>query len=186
MRAKVRCFRMRASACRPSVNSSPVPRSASPKRTRTFSLVTPTLNVSYAPDVFGGTRRQIESLAAQAEYQRFQLEAAYLTLTSNVVVAAVQEASLRGQIAATQDIIKDQAQQLNLVRQRFTSGWRLAGRRADPGGPACADPCDFAAIAEAVGTDTQSAHRARRPVAKPRGGGKIRSGQHASAARTCR
>jgi outer membrane protein TolC len=73
-------------------------------------------------DVFGGTRRQIESLAAQAEYQRFQLEAAYLTLTSNVVVAAVQEASLRGQIAATQDIIKDQAQQLNLVRQRFSLG----------------------------------------------------------------
>ena len=66
--------------------------------------------------MFGGTRRQIESLAAQAEYQRFQLEATYLTLTSNVVVAAVQEASLRGQIAATQDIIKDQAQPLNLVR----------------------------------------------------------------------
>ena len=93
-----------------------------PQQHATFSLVTPTLNVSYAPDVFGGTRRQIESLTAQAEYQRFQLEATYLTLTSNVVVAAVQEASLRGQIAATQDIIKDQAQQLNLVRQRFALG----------------------------------------------------------------
>ena len=51
-------------------------------------------------------RRQIESLAAQAEYQRFELEATYLTLTSNVVVAAVQEASLRGQIAATAGIIR--------------------------------------------------------------------------------
>jgi NodT family efflux transporter outer membrane factor (OMF) lipoprotein len=88
----------------------------------TFGLITPTLNISYAPDVFGGTRRQIESLEAQAEYQRFQLEAAYLTLTSNVVVAAVQEASLRGQIAATQDIIRDQAQALDLVRQRFVLG----------------------------------------------------------------
>jgi NodT family efflux transporter outer membrane factor (OMF) lipoprotein len=88
----------------------------------TFSLVTPSLNVSYAPDVFGGVRREIESLQAQAEFQRFQVEAAYLTLTSNVVVAAVQEASLRGQIAATQDIIRDQAQALNLVRQRFTLG----------------------------------------------------------------
>jgi NodT family efflux transporter outer membrane factor (OMF) lipoprotein len=88
----------------------------------TLSLVTPTLNISYAPDVFGGERRQIESLAAQAEYQRFQLEATYLTLTSNVVVAAVQEASLRGQIDATQDIIKDQAQQLNIVRERFAVG----------------------------------------------------------------
>ena len=88
----------------------------------TLSVVTPTLNVSYAPDVFGGTRRQIESLAAQAENQRFQLEATYLTLTSNVVVAAVQEASLRGQIAATGDIIKDQAQQLDLVQRRYSLG----------------------------------------------------------------
>jgi NodT family efflux transporter outer membrane factor (OMF) lipoprotein len=88
----------------------------------TFGLVTPTLSISYAPDVFGGTRRQIESLTGQAEYQAFQVEATYLTLTSNVVVAAVQEASLRGQIAATQDIIKDQAQQLNLVQRRFALG----------------------------------------------------------------
>ena len=35
-----------------------------------------------------------------------QLEATYLTLTSNVVVAAVNLASLRGQIAATEQIIK--------------------------------------------------------------------------------
>jgi NodT family efflux transporter outer membrane factor (OMF) lipoprotein len=88
----------------------------------TFSLVTPSLNVSYVPDVFGGTRREIESLEAQREYQAFQVEAAYLTLTSNVVVAAVQEASLRGQIAATQDIVADQERQLNLVRQRFVIG----------------------------------------------------------------
>jgi NodT family efflux transporter outer membrane factor (OMF) lipoprotein len=93
-----------------------------PNTHATFGLVTPTLNVSYVPDVFGGTRRQIESLAAQAEYQRFELEATYLTLTSNVVVAAVQEASLRGQIGATQDIIQDQVQALNLVRERFNLG----------------------------------------------------------------
>ena len=52
--------------------------------------------MTYAPDVFGGTRREVESLAATAEFQRFQVEAAYLTLTSNVVTAAVQEASVRG------------------------------------------------------------------------------------------
>jgi NodT family efflux transporter outer membrane factor (OMF) lipoprotein len=93
-----------------------------PSNTATFGLVTPQLNISYAIDVWGGTRRQIESLEAQAEFQRFQLEATYLTLTSNVVVAAVQEASLRGQIAATQDIIRDQAQSLKLVRDRFNLG----------------------------------------------------------------
>ena len=38
---------------------------------------------------------------AEPRASRFQLEATYLTLSSNVVVTAVQEASLRGQIAAT-------------------------------------------------------------------------------------
>ncbi len=88
----------------------------------TFTLTTAALNVSYAPDVFGGVRRQVESLAAQADYERFQLEATYLTLTSNVVVAAVQEASLRGQIAATRDIIRLETNQLDLVRRQFALG----------------------------------------------------------------
>ncbi len=51
------------------------------------------MTVSFAPDVFGGTRRSLESQAAQEEGQLWQLEAAYLTLTSNVVAAAIQEAS---------------------------------------------------------------------------------------------
>jgi len=93
-----------------------------PKLHETLSVVTGNLNIAYAPDVFGGTRRQIESLGAQVDYQRFELEAAYLTLTSNVVVAAVQEASLRGQISATQDIINDQQRGLDLVRSRFGLG----------------------------------------------------------------
>ncbi len=87
-----------------------------------FNLLQSTVNVAYAPDVFGGKRRQIESSQAQADYQRFQLEASYLTLTSNVVTAAVQEASLRGQIAATEDIIKAESQQLQVMREQFQLG----------------------------------------------------------------
>jgi NodT family efflux transporter outer membrane factor (OMF) lipoprotein len=88
----------------------------------TFNLFTTALNVSYSPDVFGGTRRSIEALAAQAEAQRFQLEATYLTLTSNLAGAAVQEASLRGQIAATQQIIKVETDVLGLLRQQRAAG----------------------------------------------------------------
>ncbi len=66
-----------------------------------YSLYTAQLQLSYAPDVFGGTRRAVELTKAQAEQSRFQLEATYLTLTSNVVITAIQEASLRGQIDAT-------------------------------------------------------------------------------------
>jgi NodT family efflux transporter outer membrane factor (OMF) lipoprotein len=87
-----------------------------------FNLYQATVNVSYAPDVFGGQRRQIESTAAVAEYQRFELEATYLTLTANVVTAFVQEASLRGQIAATLDIIKAETDQLTVVKNQFTVG----------------------------------------------------------------
>ena len=65
-----------------------------------------------------GTRREVESLAATAEFQRFQVEAAYLTLTSNVVTAAVQEASVRGQIAATEEIIKIQTGSLDILRKQ--------------------------------------------------------------------
>jgi NodT family efflux transporter outer membrane factor (OMF) lipoprotein len=93
-----------------------------------FNLYQATVNVSYTPDVFGGLRRQIEANAALAEYQRFELEATYLTLTSNVVTAAVQEASLRGQIAATQEIIKAESDQLVVVHNQFEAG---AATRAD-------------------------------------------------------
>jgi NodT family efflux transporter outer membrane factor (OMF) lipoprotein len=88
----------------------------------TFNLFTTQLNVSYTPDVFGGTRRSIEALEAQADSQRFALEATYLTLTSNLAGAAVQEASLRGQIAATLSIIKIETDVLNLMRRQLQYG----------------------------------------------------------------
>ena len=80
------------------------------------------LSVSYAPDVFGGTRRQIESTTAQAEYERFQLEATYLTLTSNVVNTAVSLASIRDQVAATEEIIRIQSGQLDLLQAQRRLG----------------------------------------------------------------
>ena len=65
-----------------------------------FDLWTPQVTVSYVPDVFGLNRRTVESLNAQAEQARFVLLAADITLSANVVAAAIQEASLRGQIDA--------------------------------------------------------------------------------------
>jgi len=88
----------------------------------TYSLYTAQVAVGFTPDVFGGNHRQVESLLGQAEAQRFQLEAAYVTLTSNVVAAAVQEASLRAQIAATHEIIAIVSRSLALVRRQFELG----------------------------------------------------------------
>jgi NodT family efflux transporter outer membrane factor (OMF) lipoprotein len=88
----------------------------------TFNLFTGQVSVSYVPDVFGATRRAVESLDALTEAQYFQLEATYLTLTSNIVVAAVQEASIRGQIKATDQVIKIASDLLDLFRKQRALG----------------------------------------------------------------
>ena len=80
------------------------------------------LTVSYVPDVFGGVRRQIESAQAQAEAQRFVLEATYLTLSANVVNSAVALASLRDQIRGTEEIVRSQESQLELLNTRRRLG----------------------------------------------------------------
>jgi NodT family efflux transporter outer membrane factor (OMF) lipoprotein len=87
-----------------------------------FDIYQATVNVGYVPDVFGGQRRAVEANAAATEYQRFELEATYLTLTANVVTAAIAEASLHDQITATLDIIKVESEQLDVVKHQFDVG----------------------------------------------------------------
>lgn len=83
-----------------------------------YSLFTVGLTISYTLDLFGANRRGAESLEALAEAQCFQLEAAYLSLASNVVAAAIQESSLRAQIEATQRIIAAQRETLDILRRQ--------------------------------------------------------------------
>jgi NodT family efflux transporter outer membrane factor (OMF) lipoprotein len=91
-----------------------------------FTLYTAQLNVSYVPDVFGLNRRTVESLNAHAEQARFAVAAAHLTLSSNLAVAAVQEATLRAQIAATGELIRLNAESLRVLRSQYEAGY--AGR----------------------------------------------------------
>ena len=87
-----------------------------------YTLHTKQISVAYAPDVFGGTRRQVEQLRAVEDGQRFQLEATFLTLTSNLALAAVQEASLRDQIRTTERIVALQKELLGLLKTQLTLG----------------------------------------------------------------
>jgi NodT family efflux transporter outer membrane factor (OMF) lipoprotein len=87
-----------------------------------FTLHTAQLNVSYVPDVWGGNARAVENLDAATEQNLFQLEAAYLTLTSNVVTAAIQEASLRGQIKATERVIAIERHSLDILKRQQQMG----------------------------------------------------------------
>jgi NodT family efflux transporter outer membrane factor (OMF) lipoprotein len=88
-----------------------------------YSLYTPQLSVSYTPDVFGLNRRTVESLAAQQQEARYVLAATHITLSSNVVLAAIQEASLRGQVDATNELIKINMDELNILRDQFAKGY---------------------------------------------------------------
>src|SRR5205085_1320256 len=88
----------------------------------TYSLHSPQVSVAFVADVFGGTRRAIESAEAQAEALAFQREAVYLTLSANIALAAIQEASLRGQIAATRRLIALQTELLGILRRRYNNG----------------------------------------------------------------
>ncbi len=81
------------------------------------------LTVGYVPDVFGANRRQVESAQAQVEMQQLQLEATYITLASNVVAAAIQEASLRAQIEAQLKIVSVNQQALEIVRNQLKLGY---------------------------------------------------------------
>ena len=88
-----------------------------------FDLYTPQVSVSYVPDVFGLNRRTVESLRAQAEQARFALVATHITLSANVAAAAIQEASLRGQIAAAHELLAVNTNMLRILRNQMAKGY---------------------------------------------------------------
>jgi NodT family efflux transporter outer membrane factor (OMF) lipoprotein len=81
------------------------------------------LTVGYVPDVFGLNRRQVESAQAQVDAQKLQLQATYITLASNVVAAAIQEASLRAQLAAMEKIVAGSRETLAIMRNQLKLGY---------------------------------------------------------------
>jgi NodT family efflux transporter outer membrane factor (OMF) lipoprotein len=104
---------------RTSTALTPVPNSGA----TIYQLHTAQLQVSYTLDIWGLNRRMVESLQAQADSQRFQVEAAYLTLVSNIAVAAITEASLRGQIEATNELISINTKMLDILRRQLETGY---------------------------------------------------------------
>jgi NodT family efflux transporter outer membrane factor (OMF) lipoprotein len=93
-----------------------------PQTSPYYNLFTAQLDLTYMPDVFGGTRRALEATRAQVEVTRFELIATYVTLSSNVVTVAVQEASLRGQIAAAERLLALQRQLTETVQRQREIG----------------------------------------------------------------
>ncbi|HUO03246.1 MAG TPA: efflux transporter outer membrane subunit [Rhizomicrobium sp.] len=91
-----------------------------------FNLYQAQLGASWTLDLWGANKRQVEALRAAAEAQHYQLESAYVALTTNVVAAAVQEASLRDQIAATNQMLAAERQILTIEQHQKELG-QIAG-----------------------------------------------------------
>jgi NodT family efflux transporter outer membrane factor (OMF) lipoprotein len=103
----------------PSATLAPVPANNS----FAYTLVTPSVSVSYTPDVFGLNKRTVESLAAQERATRYQMIATDITLSANVAEAAITEASLEDQIDTTNALIGINRQILSLLQYQKSKGF---------------------------------------------------------------
>ena len=88
-----------------------------------YNLLTAQVSVSYMPDVFGLNRRTVESLDAQAQAARYEMLATDIALSANVAVSAIQIASLREQIRATQELAAINAHMLSIMRYQLAKGY---------------------------------------------------------------
>lgn len=96
--------------------------STGPVAPSVFTLYNAGVKVDYTLDLFGAVRRGVEVQTAAIDYQRFQLEGTYLTLAANVATASFREASLRGQIGMTGEIIAAYNKELKLVEAQHEIG----------------------------------------------------------------
>lgn len=87
-----------------------------------FTLYEASVSVSYSLDLFGANRRTLEALAAQVDYQRYELEAARLTLAANVVTTAIRRASIASQRDLAARIVAAHARELDIAEQRLRAG----------------------------------------------------------------
>ena len=89
---------------------------------QSYSLYAAQFDATYVLDLFGGQRRMIEAAAAEEDYQHFQVEGAYLALTTNVASTALQIAGLRDQIAAANQAVETDRRMLEINRRMAAAG----------------------------------------------------------------
>ena len=87
-----------------------------------YSLITGSVGVSYYPDIFGVNRLVYRNSEALVKYQQWELEAARLTLTGNIVTISISEAAAEGQIRATRAIVAQEQQLLDLTENQYKAG----------------------------------------------------------------
>jgi NodT family efflux transporter outer membrane factor (OMF) lipoprotein len=103
----------------PAATLAPVPAN----NTFVYDLFTPQLNISYVPDVWGLTRRTVESYEAQTDAARYQLMATYTTLVNNVIAAAVGAASTQAEIDATNSMLAAEKKSVDILQYQKDKGY---------------------------------------------------------------
>ncbi|MCC7267290.1 MAG: efflux transporter outer membrane subunit [Caulobacteraceae bacterium] len=88
----------------------------------TISLYSIGVGASFDFDLFGGERRRIESAEAQAQAQAARTDAAYLTLSGEVVLRAIEIAALREQIDALEEVTADSRRTVEMTRRAVEAG----------------------------------------------------------------
>jgi len=78
--------------------------------------------VSYTLDYTGGVKRAIEAQGAHVDYEKYELDAAYLSLTGNVALQALDIASTRAQLKTLETLLSQDADNLKLVQAAFEAG----------------------------------------------------------------
>jgi NodT family efflux transporter outer membrane factor (OMF) lipoprotein len=86
----------------------------------TFYAAQPTASLPL--DIFGGSRRTLERAKALADYESYEVRAAYLTLYANIAADAFRNAGARAQISNLQEVIAGDQRNVTLVQTEIDAG----------------------------------------------------------------
>lgn len=87
-----------------------------------FNLYTFSTTVSYTLDVFGGERRNVESLEAQNDLQAYIALGTYLTLTANIINTVIAIAAYHAEVEATEQWLALLQKQITLTETQVYAG----------------------------------------------------------------
>ena len=87
-----------------------------------FNLYSATGQITYDIDLWGKNRRTLEGYQAQVDYAQYELEGAYLSLSSNIVTTALSIASTERQINVTKEMITAEKKILQITQQQYNNG----------------------------------------------------------------
>jgi NodT family efflux transporter outer membrane factor (OMF) lipoprotein len=87
-----------------------------------FNIFTLNGVITYLLDLAGSSRRTVEGLAAQADFQRNEMLATWLSLSGNIANTFIARAAYAEQIRATRELVARETQQRDIARAQVQGG----------------------------------------------------------------